>query len=30
MQFTANITKVNFTITYLTEFTQNWLEIGLD
>jgi len=30
MQFTTNIAKVDFTMAYLTEFTQNWLEIGLD
>ena len=30
MQFDINITKINFTITYLTRVAQNWFEVGLN
>jgi len=30
MQFTMNIAKINFTMTYLIEVTQSWFKIRLD
>jgi len=30
MQFNIDITKINFTMTYLTEVAQDWFEVGLN
>ena len=30
MQFDTDITKINFSITYLTGVAQNWFEMGLN
>ena len=29
-QFNTDITKINFTMTYLTRVAQNWFEVGLN